>query len=95
MKHQSSILPEPDHTMRGLRPDWRLVISGFLNANWAWWWEVDNVQVTACAPNQPTAIGLTDVIANPVAPLSALPYAIPAGLAALASLAWVARKRTR
>lgn len=65
------------------------------NANWAWWWEVDNVQVTACAPDQPTAIGLTDVIANPVAPLSALPYAIPAGVAALAGLAWVARKRSR
>ena len=48
------------------------------NARWAWWWELDNASVTACAQNQPTAIGLTSVAANPAAPLAALPWAIPA-----------------
>ena len=64
------------------------------NANWAWWWEVDSVAVTACEPDQPTAINLTGVTANPAAPLAALPWAIPTAIAAVAGLAWVARKRT-
>ena len=64
------------------------------NASWAWWWELDNASVTACTPDTPTAINLTSVSANPAAPLAALPWAIPAA-AALAGLAWAARKRTR
>ncbi len=62
-------------------------------AGWDWWWEVDEVVVTACEPDQPTAIGLASVAASP-APVTVLPYAIPA-IAALAGLAWAARKRTR
>ncbi len=62
-------------------------------AGWDWWWEVDNVVVTACEPDTPTAVSMSSVEASPVAPLSALPLAaIPAALA-LAGAVWVARKR--
>ncbi len=63
-------------------------------AGWDWWWEVDDVTITACEPDTPTAVSMSSVEASPVAPLSALPLAaIPAALAAVAGAVWVARKR--
>jgi hypothetical protein len=63
-------------------------------AAWDWWWEVDDVTITACEPDTPTAVDLSAVDASPVAPVASIPWAvIPAALAAAAGAAWVARKR--
>jgi hypothetical protein len=63
-------------------------------AGWDWWWEVDDVAITACEPDTPTAVDLSAVDASPVAPVTSIPWAvIPAALAAAAGAVWVARKR--
>jgi hypothetical protein len=63
-------------------------------AGWDWWWEVDDVVVTACEPDTPTVVDLSTVDASPVAPAASIPWAvIPAALAAVAGAVWVARKR--
>ena len=63
------------------------------NSSWDWWWQVDNVAITACAPDTPTAVDLSTVDASPVAPLASVPWAVvPAVLAAAAGAVWVARK---
>jgi hypothetical protein len=63
-------------------------------AGWDWWWEVDDVTITACEPDTPTAVDLSTVDASPVAPVASFPWAvIPAALAILAGAGLVLRRR--
>ncbi len=63
-------------------------------AGWDWWWEVDDVTITACEPDTPTAVDMSSVEASPVAPVTSVPWAaIPAVLAALAGAGFVLRRR--
>lgn len=68
----------------------------YANANWDWWWEVDDMVVTGCVPDVPASVDLSGIEASPVAPLAGVPVlALPAGLALLGGAAWAALKRRR
>ncbi len=55
---------------------------------------VDDVLITTCEPDTPTAVDVSAIDASPVAPLASVPWAaVPAALAAAAGAVWVARKR--
>ena len=65
----------------------------YTNATWDWWWEVDNVTVTACQ-SQPTALTLGSVSANPASPAT-LPWGVVPAVVAAAGAAWYAWRRRR
>ena len=64
-------------------------------AGWDWWWEVDDVTITACEPDTPTAVNMSSVEASPASVPTSLPLSvIPAAVAAVGA-AWYAWRRRR